>query len=543
MTLYFVRHGESLANEQNYFAGAQNSPLTRLGRQQAQQAADRIRRLGVVFDEVHVSTLERAQATACIILEGNDPGAPRVVFTDALVERDFGIFAGENKTLIKKSLGFRLYDHFFHSRDGTPPQGESWTAMFARCKRYYDDVLAPLERLGKHVLVVAHKYIVEMFALLASGLSPEQYIDFKLPNSRPLSWDDLKRLTASTSSSLNYIGEHIEIFLLHGMLLASLAGFALSIAGVTLPHALSNVAVALLLAVNAFFLALRVEPSSLRSKGGPETVALVVLCAARLIAGGVLLGCFHSQWQHLVGLLLIVPPALSVPAFSLARGGDYFFATRNTLVLSVVMPIVLLAICAADQPIVGDAHALHRFFIVLLVARAIPALLAQGWRRVHPIVAGRLSTNWGWIGSLAMIPLAFLTSLRAGGLPLANALQSGHWLDWVSLLLPFAIFGVSRIGSALYVQLQSLIVSRPIRPSVACDLHLLQTSPNIFLWLTLLMPATLHDAPTLVAGTLLGFFAFAFSDEAIVVRRFRFRIGPTALWKKQTQSSSLGRTG
>ncbi|WP_432766909.1 histidine phosphatase family protein [Xanthomonas campestris] len=39
MPLYFVRHGESLANEQNYFAGSQNSPLTRLGRRQAQQAA------------------------------------------------------------------------------------------------------------------------------------------------------------------------------------------------------------------------------------------------------------------------------------------------------------------------------------------------------------------------------------------------------------------------------------------------------------------------------------------------------------------------
>ncbi|MBF9172006.1 MULTISPECIES: histidine phosphatase family protein [Xanthomonas] len=39
MPLYFVRHGESLANEQNYFAGSQNSPLTRLGRHQAQQAA------------------------------------------------------------------------------------------------------------------------------------------------------------------------------------------------------------------------------------------------------------------------------------------------------------------------------------------------------------------------------------------------------------------------------------------------------------------------------------------------------------------------
>lgn len=60
MTLYFVRHGESLANEQNYFAGAKNSPLTSLGRRRPQQAARYIERLGIAFDEVHISTLERA---------------------------------------------------------------------------------------------------------------------------------------------------------------------------------------------------------------------------------------------------------------------------------------------------------------------------------------------------------------------------------------------------------------------------------------------------------------------------------------------------
>ncbi|OUE37652.1 hypothetical protein BZY94_35890 [Burkholderia territorii] len=76
MTLYFVRHGESLANEQNYFAGTSNSPLTPLGRRQAQQAAIRIQRLGLVFDEVHISTLDRAQATARTILDGA-PGTAR----------------------------------------------------------------------------------------------------------------------------------------------------------------------------------------------------------------------------------------------------------------------------------------------------------------------------------------------------------------------------------------------------------------------------------------------------------------------------------
>jgi broad specificity phosphatase PhoE len=523
MTLYFVRHGESLANEQNTFAGAKNSPLTSLGRRQAQQAARYIQRLGITFDEVHVSTLERAQATASIILDGA-PGKPRIVTSAALVERDFGIFAGENKTLIKKSIGHRLYDFCFHHPEGAPPHGEPWMDMFSRCKTYYDDVLAPLDRQGKHVLVVAHKYVVEIFALIASGLPPDAYIDFRLPNSRPLSWDELKRMTARSSSTLNYVGEHVEIFLLQWMLGAALCGFGLSLFGIQLPHVLHNFANVCLLAVNAFFLALRVEPGSLRTRGGPENVALGVMSVARVICAGALLVGFRSEWLHLIGLLLIVPPALSVPTFSLARGGDYFFAARYTLILSIVLPAILAVLYVERHEIVGGMWPLQRFFIVLVLALALPSLAAQGWRHARPIAAGRLSTNWGWAGSLAMVPLAFLVSSRSGGTLAADALHSGNWRAWAALLLPFVLFGASRVGSAFYVRLQQRMTERPIRPSVARDLHLLQTSPNVFLWLSLLMPSAFRDAPTLIAGTLLGFFAFALLDEALVVRRFRHAI-------------------
>ncbi|MCM5580061.1 histidine phosphatase family protein, partial [Xanthomonas hortorum pv. pelargonii] len=317
MPLYFVRHGESLANEQNYFAGAQNSPLTPLGRRQAQQAARYVRQRALRFDEVHVSTLERAQATAAIILEGAQ-GNPQVRSSAALVERDFGIFAGKNKTLIKKSIGHRLYDACFHDADGAPPDGEHWMDMYARCKRYYDTVLAPLDRQGKQVLVVAHKYIVEVFALIASGLPPAEYIDFRLPNSRPLSWDELKQMTARSSSRMNYLGEQTEIHLLQWMLLAAISGFALSCLGVSLPHVVTTTAIVALLAANAFFLSVRIEPGALRLTQGPENIALSIISVARALVAMFLLTHFQNEWIHVIGLLLIVPPALSVPTFSLA---------------------------------------------------------------------------------------------------------------------------------------------------------------------------------------------------------------------------------
>ncbi|PFH10618.1 broad specificity phosphatase PhoE [Collimonas sp. PA-H2] len=524
MTLYFIRHGESIANEQNYFAGTLNSPLTRLGRRQAQQAAQHIRRLNLVFDEVHVSTLERAQATSRIILEAETAYRPKVVHTDALIERNFGIFSGENKTMIKKSIGYTLYDYFFHDIKGTPPQGESWMEMYARCKTYYDEVLAPLDQQGKQVLVVAHKYIVEVFALLASGLSPDKYIDFKLPNSRPLSWDELKRLTTNSSSTLNYVGEHIEIYLPQWTLGAAFAGGILSLIGVSLPSTWSGVMIALLLAVNSLFLALRIDVGSLRSRFGPQSIALVALSFFRLVSGGILLTRFHSEWLHLIGLLLIVPPALSVPTFSLARGGDYFFAARNTIVLSILSPVALLIATVIDPEVISNVEGLHRFYMILLVALAIPALLAQTWRYIRPIAAGSVSTNYGWIGSLMMIPLALLTAMRVNGSTMIDALRSDTLRASMWLLLPLAVLIAVRIVSELYVRLQSLIVKKTIHASMASDLYLLQTSPNIFLWLSLLMPSTVHHAPMLITGTLLGFFAFMFFEEAILVGRFRFRI-------------------
>ncbi|MDM7554555.1 hypothetical protein VB151_08660 [Xanthomonas fragariae] len=37
------------------------------------------------------------------------------------------------------------------------PDDEHWMGVYARCKRFDDSVLAPLDRQGRQVLVVAHK--------------------------------------------------------------------------------------------------------------------------------------------------------------------------------------------------------------------------------------------------------------------------------------------------------------------------------------------------------------------------------------------------
>ena len=68
-SIYFLRHGETHANEQNYLAGIVDVPLSDLGERQAKEAGRIILRKGLKFDEVHTSNLVRTKATALIALK------------------------------------------------------------------------------------------------------------------------------------------------------------------------------------------------------------------------------------------------------------------------------------------------------------------------------------------------------------------------------------------------------------------------------------------------------------------------------------------
>lgn len=58
-TLYIMRHGETLFNQQKRIQGWCDSPLTELGQSQAQQMGERIGAEGVTFDHAFSSTAER----------------------------------------------------------------------------------------------------------------------------------------------------------------------------------------------------------------------------------------------------------------------------------------------------------------------------------------------------------------------------------------------------------------------------------------------------------------------------------------------------
>jgi broad specificity phosphatase PhoE len=72
MKLLLIRHGQSVGNAEGRMQGIFDSPLSELGRHQAQLLADRLRRENWPLATVYASDLSRAAETAEIVAEAFD---------------------------------------------------------------------------------------------------------------------------------------------------------------------------------------------------------------------------------------------------------------------------------------------------------------------------------------------------------------------------------------------------------------------------------------------------------------------------------------
>ena len=92
--LYFVRHGESVANVQRVFAGQMDTPLTEKGRKQAQAAGKDAR--GQHFDLIVSSPLVRAHETAQIIAREIGYPLENIIVNDVFKEHYIGDLSGKS---------------------------------------------------------------------------------------------------------------------------------------------------------------------------------------------------------------------------------------------------------------------------------------------------------------------------------------------------------------------------------------------------------------------------------------------------------------
>ena len=173
MALYFLRHGESVANAKGVFAGQrENSSLTPHGLEQAREAAEELRPMMV--DVIIASGLKRTLQTAEEVAKaiGLDP---KSIKTDKrILEYDMGSITG---TPIRKVTSSELV-----TADGAEDPHEFQARVVSFLREHKDS--------KENILVVSHAGVGRIIESTRLGLDPKGFYDVpSYPNAQPVKLD------------------------------------------------------------------------------------------------------------------------------------------------------------------------------------------------------------------------------------------------------------------------------------------------------------------------------------------------------------------
>ncbi len=163
-TLLLARHGQSVSNAVRRFQGAQDVPLSELGRRQAAALSRGLRRRSLAH--VYTSPLERARTTAEIV--AGEYGVPLTVVDD-LRELSLGDWEGRTVEEIRALPGDPYTCWVRDPVAGCPPGGEPLPSVQERVVRAVADIAAAHPD-GEDVLVVCHGGVISAYLAHCLGL-------------------------------------------------------------------------------------------------------------------------------------------------------------------------------------------------------------------------------------------------------------------------------------------------------------------------------------------------------------------------------------
>jgi 2,3-bisphosphoglycerate-dependent phosphoglycerate mutase len=184
--LILLRHGQSLWNLENRFTGEVDVDLTEQGLEEAKSAGILLRDFNI--NVAFTSKLKRAIHTLDIVL--HEIGITIPIFqSNALNERNYGKLQGLNKAEVRKKYGSKkvlLWRRSFRSK---PPGGESLKDTSERVVPYYQNMILPLLKLDKTVLVVAHGNSLRALTMYLEDLSEQEVALLDIATGIPRSYD------------------------------------------------------------------------------------------------------------------------------------------------------------------------------------------------------------------------------------------------------------------------------------------------------------------------------------------------------------------
>jgi broad specificity phosphatase PhoE len=188
--IYIARHGQDEDNAAGRLNGHRDTPLTVIGRAQAAELAKAITTLGLEFQAVYSSPLQRALQTAEIVGESLRPAIQPIVLAE-LIERDFGDMTGKYikdiASLPPEALLYTDTITYFIDSHG----GETFPQLLVRTKKLLISLRDQYN--DGNILIVCHGDTGKMLYAAATGKDWKDVLtDFHFGNGELIELDPNK---------------------------------------------------------------------------------------------------------------------------------------------------------------------------------------------------------------------------------------------------------------------------------------------------------------------------------------------------------------
>lgn len=175
--LVLVRHGLSEYNKKGLWTGRRDPELTPEGLTDAKKVGQSLH--DIHFDAAFSSNLKRHTHTLEILLEelGQNPTRTR---DDALTERDYGKYTGQNKWEIEKKIGKDEFHLLRRSWNYPIPDGESLEDVSKRVCSFYTLNIVPLLLQNKNVLVSSSGNVLRSLVKFLENIPDEKITELEI---------------------------------------------------------------------------------------------------------------------------------------------------------------------------------------------------------------------------------------------------------------------------------------------------------------------------------------------------------------------------
>lgn len=455
-----IRHGESTCNTFNRLAGKVDVPLTYLGKKQAIEGSKKCKNL--VFDKIYVSPLQRAYETAHIILNDHPITENNFCVDSRLKERDFGDFTLENKSILQKTHGIKEYEKAVNLDSETMQQGESYEDFSNRVLEVFYNKILPSLEAGEKVIVISHKYVIELFCNLILEKPIDKKFDLRLPNAEILEATKISQYTKHENEKANIFKDWLVIHHHWVFTISLIIGLILGYQGVEIEtHPM--VLLSILMVATAITMARINIENSIKYIYDKNTLFLVIM---RYF----LLPCFFISILYFTGLgfnqiiatiVLFLAAPTAIIALTISRSVGGFI--MPTLAYAILASIVSLIPLTLTMTLFFNENIFFVFYICFFVtglSLLVPYIFILQARKLKPIKTAKIGERYAFIAIILISIFIILASISLAPISI------------VKLLIATAIAIGLRVIAGIF-SLSSHINS--------LDTYISMSYPNIFL--------------------------------------------------------------